>query len=110
MDERGATPSTAPPGPTAPGAPPVLPSPSPSPDIRLDLPVVVPDPVEVDDPDRRRDLFDPRIQHRSHLIERGPFTVAVCSGCGWESFARRSRPLARREGRDHEVLFRAVGG
>jgi hypothetical protein len=58
-----------------------------------------------DDPDLRLDLFDPRIEHRVHLMDRGPFAVAVCRGCGWESFARRSRPLARSEGRDHAVLF-----
>ena len=52
-------------------------------------PVLVPDEVVV---------------HHVRLIERGPFVVAVCDGCGWETFARRSRPLARREGRDHEVL------
>jgi len=60
-----------------------------------------------DDPDVRLDLFDPRIEHRVAIVERGPFAVAVCRGCGWESFARRSRPRARDEGRDHEVLFAA---
>jgi hypothetical protein len=44
--------------------------------------------------------------HVIKLIERGPFVVAQCVGCGWETFARRSRPLARREGLDHEVLHR----
>jgi hypothetical protein len=61
--------------------------------------------VDITDPDERLDLFDPRIDHRVVQIERGPFTVAVCRGCGWESIARRSRPLARSEGTDHEVLF-----
>ena len=74
-------------------------------------PVIVPSGIKVqqsgvsDDPDLRRDLFDPRIRHRVNLVDRGPFAVAVCTGCRWESFARRSRPLARREGRDHELLF-----
>jgi hypothetical protein len=44
------------------------------------------------------------VVHKVKLSERGPFVVAVCDGCGWETFARRSRPLARREGRDHEIL------
>ena len=52
-------------------------------------------PVLVDRPEA------PVVTHRTVLVERGPFTVAQCSGCGWETFARRSRPLARREGRDH---------
>jgi hypothetical protein len=56
------------------------------------------------DPDVRPDPFDPRVAHRVSLVDRGPFLVAVCTGCGWESFARRSRPLARAEGRDHELL------
>ena len=43
--------------------------------------------------------------HRTRLVERGPFVLAQCLGCGWETFARRSRPLARREGRDHEILY-----
>ena len=71
---------------------------------RVDLAVETP---VGDDPDVRLDLFDPRIEHRVRLIERGPFAVAVCRGCGWESFARRSRPLAREEGLDHEALFRS---
>ena len=50
----------------------------------------------------------PPVVHRIHLIERGPFIVAQCLGCGWETFARRSRPLARQEGRDHEVLHRPM--
>jgi hypothetical protein len=44
-------------------------------------------------------------EHRVRIDERGPFTVAVCLGCGWESYARRSRRLARSEGRDHELLY-----
>jgi hypothetical protein len=47
----------------------------------------------------------PGAEHRVRIEERGPFTVAVCRGCGWESFARRSRRLARSEGRDHELLY-----
>jgi hypothetical protein len=72
-----------------------------------DRPVVLPGPrVEpADDPDLRRDPFDPRIVHKVRLEERHAFTVAVCDGCGWESFARRSRPLARTEGRDHTLLY-----
>src|SRR6478672_6665873 len=66
--------------------------------------VLTADELVADDPDARLDLFDPRIAHRVVLIDRGPFAVAVCRGCGWESFARRSRPRARGEGRDHEVL------
>jgi hypothetical protein len=75
-----------------------------------DRPVVLPGPrveqVErADDPDLRADPFDPRVQHAVRLVERHAFTVAVCDGCGWESFARRSRPLARSEGRDHVLLY-----
>jgi hypothetical protein len=74
-----------------------------------DRPVVLPDPrVEPtlrDDPDLRMDPFDPRVEHRIVLVERHAFTVATCTGCGWESFARRSRPLARTEGRDHLLLY-----
>lgn len=44
------------------------------------------------------------VVHSVHLIEHHQFSVAVCDTCGWRSFARRSRPLARDEGRDHEVL------
>jgi hypothetical protein len=64
-------------------------------------------PVRSGDPGRDADPFDPRIEHRVGLIDRGPFAVAVCSGCGWQSFARRSRGLARSEGRDHELLHPA---
>jgi hypothetical protein len=49
------------------------------------------------------------VEHAIRLVERGPFVVAQCTGCGWETFARRSRPLARREGQDHVVLHRASG-
>lgn len=42
--------------------------------------------------------------HSVHLIEHHQFSVAICDTCGWRSFARRSRQLARDEGRDHEVL------
>jgi hypothetical protein len=42
--------------------------------------------------------------HSVHLVEHHQFSVAVCDACGWRSFARRSRPLARDEGRDHELL------
>ena len=75
-----------------------------------DRPVVLPGPrvepaVAADDPDSRPDPFDPRIEHAFRLVERHAFTVAVCDGCGWESFARRSRPLARSEGRDHVLLY-----
>jgi hypothetical protein len=45
-----------------------------------------------------------RVVHAIELVERGPFVVAVCQGCGWETFARRSRPLARSEGHDHVLL------
>jgi hypothetical protein len=48
----------------------------------------------------------PPVVHEIALVERGPFSVAVCQGCGWETFARRSRPLARREGHDHVLLHR----
>jgi hypothetical protein len=44
------------------------------------------------------------VEHVIALVERGPFVVARCAGCGWETFARRSRPLARREGKDHVLL------
>jgi hypothetical protein len=46
------------------------------------------------------------VEHAIALVERGPFVLARCTGCGWETFARRSRPLARREGRDHVLLHR----
>ena len=45
-----------------------------------------------------------RVEHSIGLVERGPFVVARCAGCGWETFARRSRPLARSEGHDHVLL------
>ena len=44
------------------------------------------------------------VEHMIMMVERGPFVVARCGGCGWETFARRSRPLARREGADHLLL------
>ena len=44
------------------------------------------------------------VVHSVHLVEHHQFSVAVCDTCGWRSFARRSRPLARDEGHDHEVL------
>jgi hypothetical protein len=71
-------------------------------------PTLLPEPppvVVVVDPDLRPDPFDPRVEHRFRLVEHYAFTVAVCDGCGWESFARRSRPLARSEGRDHVLLY-----
>lgn len=43
------------------------------------------------------------VEHRTSVVDQGAFTVAECS-CGWRSYARRSRPLARREAHDHEVL------
>jgi hypothetical protein len=48
------------------------------------------------------------VEHTIVMVERGPFVVARCAGCGWETFARRSRPLARREGSDHVLLHRPV--
>ncbi len=61
----------------------------------LDLgPRLVEDPAVVETP----------VVHSVHLVEHHQFSVAVCDTCGWRSFARRSRPLARDEGRDHEVL------
>jgi len=72
-----------------------------------DAPVLLPGPrVEpASDPDLRLEPFDPRVEHRIVLVERHAFSVATCTGCGWESYARRSRPLARREGRDHLLLY-----
>lgn len=61
--------------------------------------------TEVVDVTAGLELLDPRIEHRVVVEDRGPFTVSRCTGCGWESFARRSRRLARSEGRDHELLF-----
>lgn len=52
-------------------------------------------------------LVPDEVVHTVRLIERGPFVLAVCDCCDWETFARRSRPLARREGRDHEILHNA---
>ena len=43
------------------------------------------------------------VAHMTRLDEQGPFLVASCT-CGWRSYARRSRPLARSEARDHELL------
>ena len=51
-----------------------------------------------------RAVVETPVVHSVHLIEHHQFSVAVCDTCGWRSFARRSRPLARDEGRDHEVL------
>ena len=71
-------------------------------------PELVPGPVPAAPVEGRElfehDPFDPRVRHVVQMVERGPFIVARCAGCGWESFARRSRPLARSEGRDHELL------
>jgi hypothetical protein len=50
-----------------------------------------------------------QLEHVIAIVERGPFVLARCTGCGWETFARRSRPLARREGRDHVRLHRVAG-
>jgi hypothetical protein len=52
----------------------------------------------------RADGLELVVTHLTQLVERGPFVVAVCSGCHWQTFARRSRPLARAEGREHERL------
>ena len=41
--------------------------------------------------------------HITELAEQGPFVVATCS-CGWRSYARRSRPLARTEANEHALL------
>ncbi len=41
--------------------------------------------------------------HETEIVDDGPFTVARCS-CGWRSYARRSRRLARAEAADHKVL------
>jgi hypothetical protein len=43
------------------------------------------------------------VVHVTRLDEQGPFVVASCT-CGWRSYARRSRPLARSEAYDHELL------
>jgi hypothetical protein len=51
-----------------------------------------------------RVVLETPVIHSVHLVEHHQFSVAVCDTCGWRSFARRSRPLARDEGRDHEVL------
>jgi hypothetical protein len=36
--------------------------------------------------------------------DEAAFTVARCT-CGWRSYARRSRNLARREADDHTLLY-----
>jgi hypothetical protein len=41
--------------------------------------------------------------HEVEVADQGSFTVARCS-CGWRSYARRSRSLARSEGQDHLTL------
>ena len=43
------------------------------------------------------------VVHATRLDEQGPFVVASCT-CGWRSYARRSRPLARSEAKDHHLL------
>ena len=43
-------------------------------------------------------------QHEVRVEDQGSFTVARCT-CGWRSYARRSRDLARREGQDHALLY-----
>ena len=43
-------------------------------------------------------------QHDVRVEDQGSFTVARCT-CGWRSYARRSRDLARREGNDHALLY-----
>lgn len=56
------------------------------------------------DPGPRLAESGPALIHSVHLVEHHQFTVAVCDACGWRSFARRSRQLARDEGHDHELL------
>jgi hypothetical protein len=43
------------------------------------------------------------VAHETEIADDGAFTVARCS-CGWRSYARRSRPLARAEAADHKLL------
>jgi len=47
------------------------------------------------------------VAHVTRLDEQGPFVVASCT-CGWRSYARRSRPLARSEAQDHALLHSGV--
>jgi hypothetical protein len=42
--------------------------------------------------------------HEVRVADQGSFTVARCT-CGWRSYARRSRNLARSEGREHAILY-----
>jgi len=49
------------------------------------------------------ELPDP---HDVTVADEGSFTVARC-GCGWRSYARRSRQRARSEGADHTLLYGA---
>jgi hypothetical protein len=58
--------------------------------------VAAPTPVERED----------HVHHDVGVHEHGSFTVARCR-CGWRSYARRSRDLARREGADHVLLHTA---
>ncbi|HTY72484.1 MAG TPA: hypothetical protein VMI11_08675 [Actinomycetes bacterium] len=44
--------------------------------------------------------------HVLSVNDEGSFTVARCT-CGWRSFARRSRGVARREAEDHRLLYAA---
>jgi hypothetical protein len=53
------------------------------------------------EPDRQAELVE---EHDVAVSDEGSFTVARCS-CGWRSFARRSRDLARSEGKDHTLLY-----
>jgi hypothetical protein len=41
-------------------------------------------------------------------LSDGRFTTAICT-CGWQTAARRSRPLARAEAHDHVLLQAPVG-
>ncbi len=41
--------------------------------------------------------------HLTEVTDEGQFSVARCS-CGWRSYARRSRPRARSEAKDHLIL------
>ena len=65
--------------------------------VEADSPI---EPVTLPEPAEKHDygLHDVRVE------DQGSFTVARCT-CGWRSYARRSRDLARREGKDHALLY-----
>jgi hypothetical protein len=44
------------------------------------------------------------VRHEVRVSDTNGFTSAACS-CGWRGAARRHRATARKEGRDHALLY-----